>query len=653
MEDSIAPRAAPPPTPFVAAAPVLTRRRAHLDSACYRALSRLFSHCLQVHPSHRESPTPPAVDLAAAKSVGGDSGEPPEAPRGAGFNRPKDAEEAAASGSPPRQETLSPAIVEAAAANPIEAPQRSVEDVQETALVESTCCKTSALGEELGVGAGLVAEDETFQSVMACLEGEVNESVEATVDNDNDQMLLDAMMTNFSGLIDDADAGAMPTQSCGISGGELQNSDISEDVNELGGGIEDDKPVGSSDHKQLNGDGFEEGEIEGEAQDLDTEESGGSELGEEDAEDEKLEIKGNVDHILNKDANVRGDAHSFITRAQAVSYDEVLDWNETPLPDDEAPNPGKKRKRALTEKRKAQKTKNKRKKRAEQRKAEGVNRLKLPSVLKPKEVRKCEFYNRGNCKQGNSCKFSHDFRPSTKYTPCTYLARDSCLKGDDCPFDHELSNYPCHKYQQDGMCFRGDKCKFSHAMPTTEATSTPDAKKSDALLAIQKTNIGEHTSSQKTSTVHKGEPVTSAPTKQQYSIRKNLACVSINSQTVSNRIPKGVHFLPLGKSGSNLSSAQQDALFTETRMNANGSQHQVLGGYQTEGQNIVKQNVHKPAPLLNHKNSSKEATMLPCSDPKGASLPTDSIATPGSIHTQHEVSEASRILQEFLFGASS
>jgi len=55
--------------------------------------------------------------------------------------------------------------------------------------------------------------------------------------------------------------------------------------------------------------------------------------------------------------------------------------------------------------------------------------------------------------------------------------------------------------------------------------------------------------------------------------------------------------------------------------------------------------------LLDEKNSSNEATMPPFSDPKKASLPISSAAT--SVHTQPEISEASRILQEFLFGAGS
>jgi hypothetical protein len=179
-------------------------------------------------------------------------------------------------------------------------------------------------------------------------------------------------------------------------------------------------------------------------------------------------------------------------------------------------------------------------------------------------------------------------------------------------------------------------------MRTAEGTPTQDAKTSDASLAYEKTNLKEHTRSQKNTTVHNGTPSNS--------ILRNLAGVSSKSQNVSNRIPKGVQFRPFGKGQSNLSSLHLDALSMEKQKNANGTQHN-LGGHEAEKQKTVKQNSQTPNLLLEDKNSSKEAN--PCSDPKKATSPVDSIATPGSIHTQHEVSEASRILQEFLFGAGS
>ncbi|RCV25964.1 hypothetical protein SETIT_5G207100v2 [Setaria italica] len=683
MEDALATSPlAPPPAPLAAAA-VLTRRRSHLDSASYRTLSRLFSHCLHLHPSPREGTALPEAEPAAANPTGGDSGDSLQVPRGADFDPLKNVEkEAADAGGPPLYGTVSPAREQPAAANPTGnpceagAPQRSHDDANEVVAVESTCVNTGAGVDESGIGAELVdVGDDALKSVKACLEmTEVDESVEGALGNEDGQLLLDAMMTNFTGLIDDVGAGVVPAQPCVVSGGELQNSKASEDLNQSVGRIEDGEPVTNLDH-ELNGDGgFEEGEIEGEFQALDSEESGDSELGDNDDSEEKLggdsvsrgsgankssdhgtqfgnlhstpEIIGNGHLTLNNDG-VRGGAQISVTRAPAVSYDEIVDWNGTPLPDNMAPNPGKKRKRSMTEERKAKKTENKRKKRAQQRIADGVNRPKIQHVMKPKKP--CHFYDHGKCQQGNKCKFSHDFTPSTKSKPCKHFACGSCLKGDDCPYDHELSKYECHNYKNNGMCIRGDRCKFSHVMQTTEGTPTQDAKPSDASLAYEKTNLREQTSSQKTSTVHNGEPVTSAPTKQQCSILKNLAGFSINSQNVSNRIPKGVQFLPIDKSGSNLSSLRLGALSIEKPRNANATQHQYLREHEAERQKIAKQNGQES--LLDEKNSSNEATVHPFSDPKKATLPISSTAT--SVHTQPEVSEASRILQEFLFGAGS
>nr|CAB3504334.1 unnamed protein product [Digitaria exilis] len=693
MEEALASSpTAPPPAPLAAAATTifLTRRRSHLDSACYRTLSRLFSHCIHLHPSPREGTAPPEAEAEApaANHIGGDSGDSPQVPRGADIDRLKDVEkEAVDAGGPSLHETISPTREQPAAANPTsdprvaEAPQRSHGDVDEVVAVENSCGNTSA-GVESGIGDELVVEDDALKLVEACLElAEVDESVEEAIGNDDG--LLDAMMTNFTGLIDDIGAAVLPAQTCVVSGGELQSSKASEDSQQLGDGIEEGEPVSNLDCEQNDDGGFEEGEIEDEVQDLDSEESGNSDLGDDDdAEDEKLgvnsiirgsgangscdhgtrfgnlhstsEVMGNSNFTQNNGANVSGDAEMSVTRAQAVSYDEVVDWNETPLPDNEAPNLGKKRKRVLTEERKAKKTKNKRKKRAQERIAAGVKRPKLQQVIKPKKP--CHFYDHGKCQQGDKCKFAHDFTPSTKSKvsmlsnlsfecrPCKHFACGSCLKGDDCPYDHELSKYECHNYKNTGMCIRGDRCKFSHVMRTNEGTPTQDAKPSDASLAYDKTNLREHTSSQKISTVQNAQPMTSAPTKQ-CSILKNLAGFSVNSQNLSNRIPKGVQFLPFDKSGSNLSRPHMDALSIEKPRNANATQHQCPGGSKPERQKITKQNGQESP--LDEKIPSNEATM----HRKKATLAVNSTAA--SVNTQHEVSEASRILQEFLFGAGS
>ncbi|KAG8044958.1 hypothetical protein GUJ93_ZPchr0008g12858 [Zizania palustris] len=581
-EAALAPPAAPPGSLTAA----LSGRRAHLDSASYRALSRLFSHCLHLHPSRHAGRPDAEVEPAAANSLG-DSGEFPQVAgssqsEDAGLDRRKNLEVDAALGNPAPHETPSPSPlgVPDSSLNPSTDPGivlqdtlgsgiagvEQVEDVEEAVLTGSTSVKAGDDGKELGVGAGLKGEDEALRLMNACLDGDVNELVKEMVCNDDGHLLLNAMMTNLSGLIDDASAGTMSAQSCGASVDKLlHDGKIAEEVKELGGGIDDDRYVDNVDHGPIDGGGFEEGEIEGDIQNLFADDSGNSELEDKDANGEKLEEdfvsrrsgdngscghdvhncysrlmpqKGNRDLALNTERNSKDDSQMHVARAQTVSYDEVVDWNETPLPGDEVLKHGNKRKRTLTEERKAKKTKNKRIKRAQQREAEGVKRLKLQPVIKPKVAQYCRYYLLGKCQHGSICKFSHDTTPLTKSKPCTHFARDSCLKGDDCPYDHELSKYPCHNFLENGMCIRGDKCKFSHEIQTTEGPSTPDTKKSDVSLVPDKANRREQISSQKGSTIYNGEPVTSAPTKH-HSILKNFAGISENAQKASVRIPKG------------------------------------------------------------------------------------------------------------------
>lgn len=685
MENALAPAAPADPLAAGSAAPttlLLSRRRSHLDSASYRTLSRLFSHFLHLNPSQHAAPAHLGIEPAAANPIGDASPQGASAaPKDAEFEQGKDIEEQVAAASTSGVETPAHVVVEAAAGYPIAdldmASQESaghevagvelVEGLEDMVAEGIACRKTPALVEELGGEAELMGTDEVLRSMEASLEGEIEESAELAVANDDEHLLLDTMMSKLSGLIGDASGGTMSMQNCGVSRGGPQNhGKIAEGVKEFVYGIEESTPVGNSDHQSVDGGGFEEGEIEGDMQTLDADESGDSEL--EAADDEKLEedfatrgsgenessdhgirclnslsmpgIKGSGDLVLNKEGDIKADAQMHVPRAQAVGYDEVVEWNETPLHDAEAPRPGK-RKRIFTEERKAKKTKNKRVKRALQREADGVKRLKLAPIIKPKVVRYCHFYLHGKCQQGNVCKFSHDTTPLTKSKPCTHFARGSCLKGDDCPYDHELSKYPCHNFLGNGMCLRGDKCKFSHVAPTADDSSTKDAKKSDASLVSEKLTSKEQNSSQKISTVHDGEPVASAPTKH-YSILKTLGSISKNAQKASAHMPKGVQFLAFSKGRSDSSILHQDA----------PPPGNFVGPQAAEGDKNAQPNRHRSAARSNE-NSSKEASSHPISEQKKTSLSADSIAVLGSVSTQHEVSEASRILQEFLFGAGN
>uniref|UniRef100_A0ACD5VYY2 Uncharacterized protein n=1 Tax=Avena sativa TaxID=4498 RepID=A0ACD5VYY2_AVESA len=613
MEDALPPPVSPAPLAGGAAAPTilfLTRRRSHLDSASYRTLSRLFSHCLHLHPQQHAVPAHPEVETAAANPIGDDSSQGGSVPfKDTEFEHGKDVEEEPAGAITSVPETPAPSVVvEATAGNPIAdldvasqgpaehevAGVERAEGVQDMVVVGRACRETGALVEAEFVGA-----DEVLRTMKACLEGEVEESVEVAVVNDDENLLPNSL------VVEDASGGTASVQNYGVCEGESWNDGkIAEGVTKLGAGVEEDRPVGDSDHHSVDADGFEEGEIEGDLQDLNDESDN---LEHQEADDEKLEedcvtrgsgenessghdlpcldlcstpkVKGTDDLILNKEDNIKSDALMHVSRAQVVSYDEIVEWNETPVHDAEAPRGGK-RKQYLSEERKAKKTKNKRVKRAQQRVADGVKRLKLAPVMKPKVVQYCHFYLHGKCQQ----------------------------------------------------------------VPTADGPSKSDAKKSDVSLLSEKTTSIDQTSSQKALAVHDGQHVASTPTKPN-SILKNLAGISVNAQKASAHTPKGVQFRPCSKGISDSSTPQQNALPTEKHIYTNGGKYKDFGGPQAaEGD----PNRQSSAPLFDEKNSFEKISSYP-----KKTLPTYSTAVLGSVSTQHEVSEASRILQEFLFGAGS
>ncbi|KAI3847195.1 hypothetical protein MKX03_033302 [Papaver bracteatum] len=225
---------------------------------------------------------------------------------------------------------------------------------------------------------------------------------------------------------------------------------------------------------------------------------------------------------------------------------------------------GEKRSRVVTKERKEKKKMIGRKKRAQTRREQGVKRLRIePQISKPKPPKYCEFYLKGRCQKGDSCKFSHDTTPLTKSQPCKFLPLQQCLKGDDCPFDHELSKYPCNNFATNGSCFRGDKCLFSHKIvetpkpsdvSPTEAVSQPSPNNLNTKRSQNSKNISPCTPNNISSGASLKTPSTTGS-----QVHKNPEQSVLEKLRSPAQPPKGITLLSFGSSPPNKSSMRPPA----------------------------------------------------------------------------------------------
>ncbi|WOL03014.1 hypothetical protein Cni_G11734 [Canna indica] len=306
-----------------------------------------------------------------------------------------------------------------------------------------------------------------------------------------------------------------------------------------------------------------------------------------------------------------------------------------------------KRKRGpLTEERKAKKKKAKRRKRAEKEREQGVRRLKLKPVVKPKVVKICNYYLVGRCQQGDMCKFSHDATPVTKSQPCKYFACDSCLKGDDCPFDHQLSKYPCHNIQSKGSCHRGDRCKFSHKIPPVEGSSITVASNLVSSITAEKLNVDKLKSMNKepanVSSLAKNTTSTTA-----FVLPKKLEGNSMRTAEEPMRIPNGIHFISFGNGLSESMKRTTDNLLLE-KHGCNEQSPQKTFADKNKNADVSSE---KSLPKLQSEFSFSFSSMKTFSGDylKSRSSSSAPVTTPLSKSLQSEVSDASKILEEFLF----
>ena len=100
-----------------------------------------------------------------------------------------------------------------------------------------------------------------------------------------------------------------------------------------------------------------------------------------------------------------------------------------------------------------------------------------PDQDKNQAVKPCIFYNRGSCKNGDECPFTHIKSKPTKQKPCQYWEENgTCKFGDKCYYEHSTHKEPeqkapvldikspkdCYNWKKSGTCPFGDKCFYNH-----------------------------------------------------------------------------------------------------------------------------------------------------------------------------------------------
>ncbi|KAI3968381.1 hypothetical protein MKW92_029297 [Papaver armeniacum] len=340
---------------------------------------------------------------------------------------------------------------------------------------------------------------------------------------------------------------------------------------------------------------------------------------------------------------------------------------------------GEKRSRVLGKERKAKKKMNERKKRAQTRKEQGVKKLRIePPISKPKAPKYCEFYLKGRCQKGDSCKFSHDITPLTKSQPCKFLALQQCLKGDDCPFDHQLSKYPCNNYASKGSCYRGDKCLFSHKIVETPTPSdvspTGVVSQPSPNILIMKRNLNTKNIAPCTLNNISGGEKTPSSTGTQ--VHKNPEQSVLGKLRPPAQPPKGVTLISFGKTPPSNSSNKknyndaeawtqkdQESLktpqssneqFQETTLSTPSSASQYS---QNPLQNVQNKNSAQRAPSSTvafaakyESEMMKNRSKIPTATSTNSSKTLSSTASSSMDNIQNRLLKASPLLQEFLFG---
>jgi hypothetical protein len=86
-----------------------------------------------------------------------------------------------------------------------------------------------------------------------------------------------------------------------------------------------------------------------------------------------------------------------------------------------------------------------------------------------KMLKKCKFYNRGFCREGNSCYYLHPEKKCEKH-----CEGKRCSEGSKCQMRHP---HHCQHWKK-GNCFRGEDCLYLH-LDKVEDKCDDDSQNSD------------------------------------------------------------------------------------------------------------------------------------------------------------------------------
>ena len=97
------------------------------------------------------------------------------------------------------------------------------------------------------------------------------------------------------------------------------------------------------------------------------------------------------------------------------------------------------------------------------RKAAGVVEIKTVKDIEGKGRKRCKWWNRGFCREKESCAFAH------KKEDCEEHLKGRCTKKDCKTLRHRKN---CKYFSSEEGCYRGDSCQYLHSEMNIEKEDT-------------------------------------------------------------------------------------------------------------------------------------------------------------------------------------